>query len=539
MRYRLAMPSFPSREQINKAFDLTIVRLRDHQPTAIESTLPFEKGGSGRISKITTFANPLLSKDTVAVFLKYLLLQGLETSETNSWRERWKQDKNIPLRVRLKDLLLDIQGWVNTATEFHLPTLLDQHLSALLLPHYCLHHERILDLAMEAVLSEPLAPEICLKFSPTTEEELSVTLPGSWQHAIIFAAPYFFSHEFYPLAVDAYVHDAELYGEPRSNVLGAHIDWLTDEGNLKRILYLDFAENRLVETDLAEPIRPDSLQFLCLGSQEQTIHQALSQRFSCLQLNPFPAFSLADDKAATLAGWAAMGLEVPNFQELGVGDIETALVFLEHFAEIVVKPNRATEGELVAYFQGDNPESRLRLENHLQRCWQQGAAIVQERRDGVCYRNPETGTLHSLALRFNIAGNAENKHFLESGYGQLGTDLQHPAACSRAGRIVGFDQVLANLCPRTVDPNQEVSLDTEIWSFLRQLAEQAASLFPNLRLLGLDVLLDLNDSGKIIPVFLEANPRPAGLCHSRLFAENLFQPAEIGVSLRLWDNLNA
>ena len=170
-------------------------------------------------------------------------------------------------------------------------------------------------------------------------------------------------------------------------------------------------------------------------------------------------------------------------------------------------------------------------------CWRQGPAIVQERRDNVCYCNPETSKLHTLALRINVAGNTDNKHFMESGYVQLGADLQHPAACGRDGAIVGFEQIWTNLCTRTANPNKLVTLNNEIWRNIRTLAETAASLFPNLFLLGLDLLLDIDDQGKVIPVFLEANSRPAGLCHSRLLTEELFAQKEIGVSLRLWDNL--
>jgi hypothetical protein len=141
-----------------------------------------------------------------------------------------------------------------------------------------------------------------------------------------------------------------------------------------------------------------------------------------------------------------------------------------------------------------------------------------------------------MALRFNISGDAENKHFLESGYVQLGMDLHHPAACGRNGSIIGFDQIQSNLCRRTANHKKRVSFDANFWHNIRALAEQAASLFPHLYLLGLDVLLDLDENGKIIPVFLEANPRPAGMCHSRLCAEEPFQAAEIGVSLRLWNN---
>jgi len=57
-------------------------------------------------------------------------------------------------------------------------------------------------------------------------------------------------------------------------------------------------------------------------------------------------------------------------------------------------------------------------------------------------------------------------------------------------------------------------------------------------LIGLDVLLDHDQHGKICPVFLEANPRPAGLSHSRLLVDDPWQPAVNGVTLNLWDHFD-
>ena len=474
-------------------------------------------------------ANSPLGADEAGVFVKYLLLEGLDSGEIRYWRVRRQAGAGIPLRRRLEELLSAVLG-SNELTA--MPWIEWKSLTCSLLASSCYRH-RLIDLALEAVLSEPLAPELCVKSAPSSPHELSSALPGAWNHAVIFASPVFFTHEFYPLAVDACVHDSEHVGNPRINVLAAHIDWLTGHGQLKRILYLDFTSGRFVETDLDVPMRPDSVQFLCLGSQERKKHAAISQHLKCVQLNPVSPSSLADDKAATLAAWSALGLEVPAYQEIAPGDLAAAFCFLDSFAEIVVKPNQATEGEHVAFFQRSQARARLELERHLECCWEQGAAIAQQRRDGVCFRNPASGANQTLALRLNLAFDGE-RHCLESGYAQLGQDEQSPAACGRGGHIIPVAEALSSL----TYGGRPIRLDSRDWHRVREQAERAAALFEELMLLGLDVLLDIDLHGNIMPVFLEANPRPAGLSHSRLLADDPFMPAQTGVSIKLWRCLN-
>jgi hypothetical protein len=477
-----------------------------------------------------------LSLDETGVFLKYLLLEGLESGEIRYWRVHRQTDACIPLRRRLEELLGDIQTAMRATRELEvMPGIewdtIDHSLIAS--PFY---QHRLIDLALEALFSEPLAPELCVKFYPSLQHVLSAALKGTWNHALIFASPVFFTHEFYPLAVDAFVHDSERFGSPRTNVMGAHMDWLTENGKLKRILYLDFASGRLIETDLAVPLRPDSVQFLCLGAQEREKQSALSQRFNCAQVNPASVSRLADDKAATLSGWSALGLETPAYQEIAAGDLATAFRFLDSFAEIVVKPNRATEGEQVAFFRRGQTQAKAMLERHLHCCWERGSAIAQQRRDGVFFRNPASGINQTLALRLNLAFDGE-RHFLESAYAQLGRDEQSPAACGRGGHIAAVDEILSFLASRPPAGGMPIRLDLKGWDRIREQTERAAGLFRGLLLIGLDVLLDHDKDGSIIPVFLEANPRPAGLSHSRLLADDPFVPARIGVSLKLWDGL--
>lgn len=475
-------------------------------------------------------ANSPFSTDEAGVFLKYLLLEGLDSSEIRYWRVRCRTDAGIPLRRHLEERLSDMLTTLRVAGE--LPGI-DWDILGRSLATSPYYRHRLIDLVLEAVLSEPLAPELCVKLAPSSPHELSAALPGTWNHAVIFASPVFFTHEFYPLVVDACVHDSERFGYQRTNVLAAHIDWLTGQGYLNRILYLDFSLGRFIEADPDVPMRPDSVQFLCLGSEERENHAAMSQRFNCAQVNPASASRLADDKAATLAAWSALGLDVPAYQEIASGDLATAYRFLDSFAEIVVKPNQATEGEHVAFFLRGQTNARLELARHLECCWAQGAAIAQQRRDGVCFHNPVSGINQSLALRLNLAFDGAG-HRLESGYAQLGQDQQHPAACGRGGHIVAIDEALSGLACG----GKPIRLDAGCWNAIREQAERAAGLFEGLMLVGLDVLLDHDRNGNISPVFLEANPRPAGLSHSRLLADDPFTPGPIGVSLKLWGCIN-
>ena len=478
------------------------------------------------------------NQDEISIFLKYLLLEGLDFGEVRSWRLHGQTDLPTSLPLRLKGLLTQAQQGMIIGGE--LPNVKGISWDALnyILSASLIYRQRLICITMEAVLSEPMSPELCLKYGTATRYDLSVVLPGTWNHAVIFESPVFFTNEFYPLAVDAFVYDSEHYGNQRTNVLGVHTDWLTSEGKLKRILYLDVDNGRLVETDVEFAIQPESVHFLCLGHQEQENHKAISERINCVQVNPSKASMLADDKAATLAGWSAMGLEVPAFQEIAPRDMENAYHFFNRFEEIVVKPNKATEGELVAFFQRSHPQARIELQHHLERCWENGEAIVQQRRDGICFRDPVSGKYHSLALRFNLTTNRGGGHRLESGYVQLGQDEHSPAACGQKGRIVRINEVLPNLFYSSTFGNKRFHLSSNDWTGIREQAEQAARLFEGLMLIGLDVLLDHDQHGKICPVFLEANPRPAGLSHSRLLVDDPWQPAVNGVTLNLWGHFD-
>ena len=68
---------------------------------------------------------------------------------------------------------------------------------------------------------------------------------------------------------------------------------------------------------------------------------------------------------------------------------------------------------------------------------------------------------------------------------------------------------------------------------LTQTAIAAANVFSGIDLVGVDLVLDLVDQSPVA-VLIEANPRPAGLIHSRRLSDQM-----PGVSTKLWSSRSA
>lgn len=462
----------------------------------------------------------------LSVFLKYLLLEGLAVEEPLSWPR--DGESRSGLRRRFEDLLDRLR--LAPSTGDALSTAL-RFLEANLY-----YRSRVLDLAQEAVLSERLAPETCLCLEPM---EVVAAMPlGGYRHAVVFAATAGFTHEFYPLAVDAYELDALRHGRSSIQLLGVHVDWLDNDGTIRRSILLDPERNRLLEADWDSPFQPDSVQFLCLGGRERTLHRDLAARFDCPQTNPYSPSELADDKVATLTGWTALGLEVPSFRQLEKGDWTATRRFIDEYPESVVKPKRGTEGLGVTYLSRSDPEMETKFFSALAFCWRRGEALIQDRRDGVLFRDPELGSLHTLALRLNLIYDGR-RHRLSSGFAQIGADRHRSGSRGRGGRIVSLAEALSHLVARRGSLRPVDAPDRTMWADVVSQAERAAGLFDKLFLLGLDVLLDLDPGDRLVPVFLEANPRPAGLSHSRLLPGLPSGQDRAGVGLELWDGVEA
>lgn len=392
-----------------------------------------------------------------------------------------------------------------------------------------LYGERILDLAVADLVSEPMAPEVCIAID--SWEELPAD-GSSWHHAIVFHTAPLVTHEIYPLAADACVHDARQSG-PYFRVLGVHGDWIGD-GHARRVLFFDASRDRFLEASLIDPVRLDSAQFLALGERQMERHRGWSSSLSCQLLNPWSAAAAADDKQGLRRKWQSAGFEIPAGILLPPGDRANAHAFLHGVEEIVIKPNQGTEGNRVLYLRGEDDDAPDRLDVQLTACWEWGDLLLEHRRDGVGWRDPDTGRIHSLALRFNVAHDG-NRHRAESGYAHIGADPQHPACRGAGGTSLPIATVVNSLVCRADGGSVEFH-DRDL-DRLRELAETAVAAHDHIALAGLDLVLDTDGTGGVTPVLLELNPRPAGLAHSRFLPGAGEGRGEAGVSLTMWDGI--
>ena len=103
--------------------------------------------------------------------------------------------------------------------------------------------------------------------------------------------------------------------------------------------------------------------------------------------------------------------------------------------------------------------------------------------------------------------------------------------------MISPHQALTNLYRAEADQWHRYILTPQDKAYIKAVAEQAAwALNAGLReedylkLIGMDMLLDVDANGKLIPLVLEANPRPSGLAHSWL----LDHPDQPGVTNALF-----
>ena len=136
--------------------------------------------------------------------------------------------------------------------------------------------------------------------------------------------------------------------------------------------------------------------------------------------------------------------------------------------------------------------------------------------------------MRALALRLNLVCDGR-RHSVESAYAQIGPDAGATAG-ARGGEIRPLTAVLPHLAQR--HGQKALSVGTSDLEQICVRAREAANVFEDLLLIGLDLVLDVDERGELLPVFLEANPRPAGLSRSRFLNSSL-----PGVGTKLWDGL--
>jgi hypothetical protein len=480
------------------------------------STLDYLSEGEARARReLELAADASLSAAERGVALKYAVAAALGA----------RPGGMAAIRAGMREGSLDLPGLRAQALE-ELASLLDAARRA----GWAEHLERpelqarMVELAIDALLSERLAPEVLL-------EPESRALPDAPVHALVFSAFTHCTHELYPLLVDALSAGAQ--------AVGAHESWIA-EGKLRRAMLLDAEADRLLEADLDPPAPVASAQVLALDlTREVESHQQIERALPGVPFtNSYAGARFLDDKVWTAATWANAGLNVPAYLTFAPGtpdgEMRTALAdwLCTHDPKLVVKPADGTEGRGVALIDFAEAEGRANCFVRLHLLIGQGPALVMEERGMLRYASP-WGPVR-FAFRLNVCWDGEQA-WAESGYAQAAGDPSGIASAGRGGRVAPLHEVWGHL---QRPDGLAFAPDTESWETVTHAAEAgvavlAQALGPSMpRLIGLDLLLDLEDD-RIVPVLLEANPRPAGMSHAR-FVTAAGPTREPGVTRRLW-----
>ena len=452
-----------------------------------------------------------LAAEEISVALKYALIDECEASSAYS-----------PGQL---DGLCAQWEWSNTTAEASVYRALK---------HCPTYRKRLGELVVEAHMSQPLAPELCIAPRPLAASQLRALLPGLHNHAVLFAATPLFTHEFYPLAVDAFSYDSERQGSAFFNVLGIHLDWIETTGYVHRVIALDFESNRLVEAALQHPLPIHSVHFICLGTNERTLHQRWSASLSMPQVNPAATATLSDDKCATARAWSAMGLEIPPLLTVESCDTGAVARFIAAHGEVVIKPNFATEGRDIAYLQ--DPED---FETYSRTIPPEQNTLLQARRDRVFFKDMQTQVVRTLALRLNVGSDGVHRR-VDSGYAQLGAHARAPASRGiDGGTIVALAALQDGLVYQSGGHWQSLRLGEDFWCEAFARAERGAALFAELLLVGIDLIIDIDENGQPSALLIEANPRPAGLSHAHLLLDDQVREDQAGVGETMWKGLYA
>jgi len=450
----------------------------------------------------------------VSVVWKYTLVEWLS--------ERWGGVEAIRHALRTGELTRDA---LCESVETWLPALKVAWHGAPVPEHL---HRRIIDLAVDAVQSERLAPELLL--SPTP-----VTLPDIPIHALVFSVFPHITHDLYPLMVDAYVANGG------GQVIGVHESWLTG-GSFHRAILFQEDNQGLIEADILGQPRIASAFVLALDlRQEHATHQRIEQALPGVHLrNPYAGARQLDDKAWTGQVWQRAGLVTPDFRLLPKGtaaeEILPALIeFTVQHRSIVLKPAHGTEGRDIAVIDMGAPAAINSAGEMIRQILSTDAVLLTVRRGTVCYRAAASPL--PFAIRLNVSWDGTCAR-AESGYAQVAPAPEMIASAGRGGALIPLSELWANLAqsdgtPLTPTADDWQQLLSTAQAGVTALGEVLGALMP--ALVGIDLLLEVNTAGHLLPVLLEANPRPAGLGHARLIDRH-GPTSEPGISLHLWDS---
>jgi len=409
------------------------------------------------------------------------------------------------------------------------------------------------ELASAMPSSEVVLPELRIEPKSLSQEALAEVRGEGPRLALIFAA----EAELFQSTVHQLQVDADVVA-----VLGVHADWRTrDCRHARRALLVD-TEGLVSQCSFERPVRMDAVWSLHLPIEcERALHASISadcERAGLLQINPYRASERADDKLRSHQLWAAHlqrgGEEfalpaatiVPREASApeAADELRRFVGALELPATLIAQPNRGTEGQQVAAARTESADidsvgPKHPLVRHLcDAILPTDDALLRQERGNV-----RVAGLRRIAFRLNVAWNGAN-FVAESGFAQVAAGAHDVVASrGREGAVAEINECLAQLRFRAADGwRRFVPSAADIAALQRAAVAAAEALNADLeeneylKHMGIDMVLEVGaESGKLTPVLLEANARPAGLNQSTALRGIAPGPPLLHVTTALFD----
>ena len=414
------------------------------------------------------------------------------------------------------------------------------------------YHSRLSEVVGERERIGAGAPTLRLAPAALTRAEVKRVLPGETNLALLFAAEtVLFQDTLHALASDALAMWSA--AGPRVNVLAVRLDWRTpDHRRAVRAMIVD-GSGLVKEVAFGAPVPMHVAVTLHLPREaEQALHARVSAECRAAgipEINPHGASLRADDKWAGYELWAGAppSVHTPRSWLIPrcVDEPAVQRVTREAFAlgsPLYVQPRHGTEGRAVARFERHQIGACTR--HVLGAIFPGDDALLREERGNVWLSRATPAGRDDprrIALRIHVAW--DGRRFLaESGFAQVAGDEEPDVASrGRGGSIVGIGEALRSLWHHDGTGWRRVRVTAQDLADLRRACEAAMAALNRglragdcLRHAGLDVVLEVTDAGRLLPIILEANPRPAGLNHSRWLPRAPADDAPLGVTRALF-----
>lgn len=374
--------------------------------------------------------------------------------------------------------------------------------------------ERLACVVADLLTSAPLAPP--LRFVDALREP-------SPPISLVFAAWPHVTHELWPLMVDALIE---------GGAQAVHDTWLTSDMCVTRALRYDVYTDRLVEGGIAEPQQLERV-LLLMGptDSERAWHERLDELcrdHGVTVLNPYSTARIADDKWETFTLWLANGVPTPDTTLITSKTAQSAEDVVRHIMRIrervVVKPRYGTAARHVTITPDvstavDAIRTTLRADD----------VIVQPFRNALRWVSGDA-TAYPAVVRLNVACNWRGNVRAESGYVHVASNAANfvaNVAQHGCGRAIVREHL-------TVDGVLLADFETRMIESVAEDAVRALVTGAEPCIMGVDVVAERDDTGVIQPYVIDANPRPAGLPHSRFLTADWELPGDPGVTLTLW-----